>query len=71
LPTKKSEEPTAGITYFGTNSLADWTSGLHSNRGTLALADGSAEQVNGTGLRQRLQQQAEEFSRLEIPETTR
>jgi prepilin-type N-terminal cleavage/methylation domain-containing protein len=56
-----------GITCVRTNSLAGWTSGLHSKCGNIVLADRSAQQVNGTGLRQQLQKQGREFIRLTIP----
>jgi type II secretory pathway pseudopilin PulG len=52
-----------GVTYFRTNSLAGWTSGLHSNCGNLGLADGSVQTVNGASLHQ----QGREFIRLAIP----
>jgi hypothetical protein len=55
------------ITYFRTNSLAGWTSGLHSNCGNIGLADGSVQTVNGASLRQQLHQQGKEFIRLAIP----
>jgi prepilin-type processing-associated H-X9-DG protein len=57
------------LMFFRTNSLAGWTSEIHSNMGNISLADGSVQQVAAEGLRRQIKAVTNEFIRLAIPVT--
>ena len=49
------------------NSVAGWTSAIHSNAGNIGLADGSVQQMRAPGLQRQLQTQDLPVVRLAIP----
>jgi prepilin-type processing-associated H-X9-DG protein len=55
------------ITIFRSNSLAGWTSEIHTNRGNICLADGSAAGTAATDLQRLLGNTTNEWIRLCMP----
>jgi len=56
-----------GILRVSTNNPAGWTSETHNKVGNILLADGSVQQVSGTGLRTAIENATNGTSRLQMP----
>jgi prepilin-type processing-associated H-X9-DG protein len=56
-----------GLVTLTTNSLAGWTSQIHSNQGNICLADGSVQQLTSAKLRAALQNSGAATNRLVFP----